>query len=142
MDNHCRIFPILKRSLFNSMERCEGEEAAISLKKMSVDRVTILVLCHHTTTAVTVILYYQIQGKLWKTYCQLKGWMHEHFNCKKLFLNLNSSNFAYYTLFKIRLGALLTRSVCRLVGPSVCPTKITKLYKTSLNITKHQKIMK
>ena len=105
-------------------------------KKISVDRVTILVLCHHTT-AVTVILYYQIQGKLWKTYCQLKGWMHEHFNCKKLFLNLNSSNFAYYTLFKLRLGALLTRSVCRSVGPSVCPTKITKLYKSIQNVEKH-----
>ena len=41
------------------------------------------------------------------------------------------------TFFKLRIGALISRSVCLSVGQSVCPPKITKLYKTSQNITKH-----
>ena len=45
---------------------------------------------------------------------------------------------------KLRLGALIPRSVCRSVGLSVLQKlqKITKLYKTLQNITKHWETIK
>ena len=54
----------------------------------------------------------------------------------------------FYALFKLRLGALIPRSVCLLVCQSVGLSalqklkKITKLYKTSKNITKQYKMIK
>ena len=41
----------------------------------------------------------------------------------------------FYALFKLRLGALIPRSVCL----SVCPPKITKKYKSLQNLTKYYK---
>ena len=41
-----------------------------------------------------------------------------------------------HLLFKLRLGALIPRSVCLSVGLSVCPPKITKKLQ---NFTKHYK---
>ena len=55
-----------------------------------------------------------------------------------------------HTIFKLRLGALIPRSVGRSVGLSVglsvgppkITKKITKLYKTLQNVTKHYKSLK
>ena len=56
-------------------------------------------------------------------------------------------NYYYLDFFKLRLGALIPRSVGRSVGLSVCRSsknykKITKLYKTLQNVTKHYKTLK
>ena len=52
---------------------------------------------------------------------------------------------SWLLVVKLRLGALIPRSVClsvcRSVGRSVCPPKITKNYKTLQNFTKHYKTL-
>ena len=50
------------------------------------------------------------------------------------------------SIFKLRLGALISRSVGLSVGLLVClsvgPSKITKYYKTLQNLSKHYKTLK
>ena len=41
------------------------------------------------------------------------------------------------SFFKLQLGALIPRSVCRSVCPPKITKKITKLYKTLQSVTKH-----
>ena len=55
------------------------------------------------------------------------------------------SGYHEYVFFKLRLGALIPRSVCLSVClsvcRSVCPPKITKNYKTLQNLSKHYKTL-